>query len=56
MPSTFVVAPLARVSFSRIPQKIFLALSWAAGVLPAGGKVKETLDVLIDPQYLPAAR
>lgn len=28
----------------------------AAGVLPAGAKVKETLDVLIDPQYLPAAR
>jgi len=28
----------------------------AAGVLPAGAKVKETLDVLIDPQYLPAGR
>lgn len=28
----------------------------AAGVLPAGAKVKETLDALIDPQYLPAAR
>ncbi|MFC0283183.1 aliphatic sulfonate ABC transporter substrate-binding protein [Camelimonas abortus] len=28
----------------------------AAGVLPADTKVKETLDALIDPQYLPASK